>query len=388
MDKSILSRRIQELPPYLFADLDRKKNELRARGVDIIDLTVGDPDQPTPEFIIKEMKKWLDVPQMHRYPSYEGTLEFRKAVADWYKKRFNVTLNPESEVIALIGSKEGIAHLPMGIINPGDVALVPDPAYPVYSIGVHFAGGKPFIMPLLKENNFLPDFSQIQSNLASDAKLLYLNYPNNPTSATATIEFFKEAIKFAEEKNIIICHDAAYTEITTSEDFKPPSILEVEGAKERCIEFHTLSKTFNMTGWRIGFAVGNAELISALKKVKTNIDSGVFTAIQMTGILALKKYDEVVKRQRKLFQKRRKIFEEGLKKLGINVFPSKATFYVWAETPDGESSKNFANRLLEAGVGVTPGNGFGRYGEGYFRISLTADDKTLEEAIRRIKKAL
>lgn len=388
MKENIFSARIQELPPYLFADLDRKKSELRAKGVDIIDLTVGDPDQPTPKFIIKEMKKWLDVPQMHRYPSYEGTLEFRKAAADWYKKRFNVSLNPETEVIALIGSKEGIAHLPIGIINPGDVALVPDPAYPVYSIGIHFAGGKSFIMPLLKENNFLPDFSQIQNNLAKDTKLLYLNYPNNPTSATATREFFESAIKFAEENNIIICHDAAYTEIITSDEFKPPSILEVEGAKERCIEFHTLSKTFNMTGWRIGFAVGNSNLISALKKVKTNIDSGVFTAIQMTGITALRHYDKVVKKQKKLIKKRRKIFEKGLKKLGINVFTSNATFYVWAETPDGESSKNFANRLLEGGVGVTPGNGFGRYGEGYFRVSLTADTEILEEAITRIKKIL
>jgi LL-diaminopimelate aminotransferase len=388
MIENIFSERIKELPPYLFADLDRKKSELRAKGVDIIDLTVGDPDQPTPKFIIKEMKKWLEVPQMHRYPSYDGTLEFRKAAAEWYKKRFNVNLNPETEVIALIGSKEGIAHLPIGVINPGDVALVPDPAYPVYSIGVHFAGGKSFIMPLLKENNFLPDFSQIQNNLARDAKLLFLNYPNNPTSATATIDFFKNALKFAEENNILVCHDAAYTEITTTDEVKPPSILEVDGAKERCIEFHTLSKTFNMTGWRIGFAVGNSDLISALKKVKTNIDSGVFTAIQMTGITALKEYDEVVEKQRKLFKKRRKIFEKGLKKIGINVFTSNATFYVWAETPGGESSRNFANRLLEAGVGVTPGIGFGRYGEGYFRVALTADAEILEEAITRIKKIL
>lgn len=388
MVENIFSKRIQELPPYLFADLDRKKNELRSKGIDIIDLTVGDPDQPTPKFIIKEMKKWLDMPQMHRYPSYEGTLEFRKAAAEWYKKRFNVNLNPETEVIALIGSKEGIAHLPLGVINPGDVALVPDPAYPVYSIGVHFAGGKSFIMPLLKENNFLPDLSQIQKNLAESTKLLYLNYPNNPTSATASQEFFKSAIKFAEENDIIICHDAAYTEISTSDDFKPPSILQVEGAKERCIEFHTLSKTFNMTGWRIGFAVGNAELISALKKVKTNIDSGVFTAIQMAGVSALKKYDEVVKRQKKLIKKRRKIFETGLKKLGFDVFTSTATFYVWAKTPNGESSRSFANRLLEAGVAVTPGNGFGRYGEGYFRVSLTVKTELLEEAITRIKKIL
>lgn len=388
MNEDIFSKRIQELPPYLFADLDRKKSELRAKGVDIIDLTVGDPDQPTPKFIIKEMKKWLDEPRMHRYPSYEGTIEFRNAVAEWYKKRFNVTLNPETEVVALIGSKEGIAHLPLATINPGDVALVPDPAYPVYSIGVHFAGGKSFIMPLLRENNFLPDFSQIPDNLAKNAKLLYLNYPNNPTSATATLDFFKNAVKFTEQNGIIICHDAAYTEITTSSDYISPSILQIEGAKERCIEFHTLSKTFNMTGWRIGFAVGDEKLISALKKVKTNIDSGVFTAIQMAGISALKKYEEVVEKQRKLFRKRRKIFEQGLKKLGLDVFISKATFYIWSKTPAGESSKSFANRLLEAGVAVTPGNGFGRYGEGYFRVSVTVETELLEEALTRIKKIL
>jgi len=388
MIKNIFSKRIQELPPYLFADLDKKKSELRAKGVDIIDLTVGDPDQPTPGFIIREMKKWLDVPQMHRYPSYEGTIEFRRAAAEWYKKRFNVELNPETEVVALIGSKEGIAHLPIGIIDPGDVALVPDPAYPVYSIGVHFAGGKSFLMPLLRENNFLPDLSQIQKNLARDTKLMYLNYPNNPTSATADIEFFKNAVEFARENNIIICHDAAYTEITTSDDFTPPSILEVEGAKERCIEFHTLSKTFNMTGWRIGFAVGNSNLISALKKVKTNIDSGVFTAIQMAGIAALKKYEDVVKKQRKLIKKRRKIFETGLKKLGIDVFSSRATFYVWARIPGKQGTREFADRLLEAGVAVTPGNGFGRYGEGYFRVSLTVDTDILDEALTRIRKVL
>jgi LL-diaminopimelate aminotransferase len=334
------------------------------------------------------MKKWLDVPQMHRYPSYEGTIEFRRAAAEWYKKRFNVELNPETEVVALIGSKEGIAHLPIGIIDPGDVALVPDPAYPVYSIGVHFAGGKSFLIPLLRENNFLPDLSQIQKNLARDTKLMYLNYPNNPTSATADIEFFKNAVEFARENNIIICHDAAYTEITTSDDFTPPSILEVEGAKERCIEFHTLSKTFNMTGWRIGFAVGNSNLISALKKVKTNIDSGVFTAIQMAGIAALKKYEDVVKKQRKLIKKRRKIFETGLKKLGIDVFSSRATFYVWARIPGKQGTREFADRLLEAGVAVTPGNGFGRYGEGYFRVSLTVDTDILDEALTRIRKVL
>lgn len=388
MIDQIFSKRIQELPPYLFADLDRKKSELRAKGVDIIDLTVGDPDQPTPRFIIKEMKKWLDDPQTHRYPSYEGTIEFRCAVANWYKKRFNVELDPEREVVALIGSKEGIAHLPIGIINPGDVALVPDPAYPVYSIGVHFAGGRSFIMPLLKENKFLPDFSEIQHNLAKDAKLLYLNYPNNPTSATADIEFLKRAIKFAEDNNIIICSDAAYTEITTPEAPPQPSILQVEGARERAIEFHTLSKTFNMTGWRIGFAVGNADIVSALKKVKTNIDSGAFTAIQLAGVQALNNYEKVVVKQKRLIKRRRKIFVNGLKKLGIDVFPSDATFYVWASVPKGESSKSFANRLLEAGVAVTPGNGFGRYGEGYFRVSLTVSDELLEEALQRIKKIL
>ncbi|HEY4716635.1 MAG TPA: LL-diaminopimelate aminotransferase [bacterium] len=382
------SNRIQDLPPYLFADIDRKKRELKAAGVEIIDLTVGDPDRPTPGFIIKEMKKWLDNPLTHRYPSYEGTIEFRGAVAQWYKNRFGVDIDPETEVVTLIGSKEGIAHLPLAVINPGDIALVPDPAYPVYNIGVHFAGGKAFIMPLLRENNFLPDFELIQKDLAMNAKLLFLNYPNNPTSATSSPEFFETATKYAMDRKLILCHDAAYSEVFTSKASKPSSILQVEGAKECAIEFHSLSKTFNMTGWRIGFAAGNAEVVQALKRVKTNVDSGVFTAIQMAGITALKGYSRVNKQQQSLFRERRKVMTDGLKKIGIDVFQSYATFYIWARTPDGETSKAFANRLLEAGVAVTPGNGFGRYGEGYFRISLTTDTKNLKEAIYRIKKNL
>ncbi len=386
MFKIELADRIKGLPPYLFAEIDRLKQEVKDRGVDIIDLGVGDPDMPTPERIISAAKKGLDDPKNHRYPSYEGLLEFRSSVARWYKKRFGVDLDPATEVVSLIGSKEGIAHIPLAFNNPGDYNLVPDPGYPVYNTGTLFAGGESYFMPLLKENNFLPDIDNIPASVAERSKLLFINYPNNPTSATAHRDFFEKVIDFAREHNIIVCHDAAYSEIAY-DGYRPMSFLEVKGAKEVGVEFHSLSKTYNMTGWRIGFAAGNREVISALGKVKTNIDSGVFQAIQYAGIEALDGDQSCVAEVTRIYQERRDILVDGLNDAGLVVEPPKATFYLWIPVPEGYTSQGFATHLLtSAGIVVTPGNGFGKAGEGYIRMAMTVGKERLEEAVERIKK--
>ncbi|AEH44633.1 LL-diaminopimelate aminotransferase [Thermodesulfatator indicus DSM 15286] len=378
------SERLQKLPPYLFVELDRMKAEVQAKGVDVIDLGVGDPDLPTPSHIVEAAKKALDKPENHHYPSSAGMLSFRQAAANWMKNRFGVELDPQKEVVALIGSKEGIAHFPLAFVNPGDVVLVPTPAYPVYHIGTLFAGGETYYMPLLPENNFLPDLKSIPEDILSRAKILWLNYPNNPTAAVADKNFFAEVIAFAKEHNLIVAHDAAYTELFF-DDYVPPSILEVEGAKEVAIEFHSLSKTYCMTGWRIAFAVGNETLVTGLTKVKNNVDSGAFQVVQEAAIAALTGDQQCVADFRNIFKKRRNVLVEGLKKLGFQVEAPKATFYVWARVPEGYTSADFAAKLLkEAGIVVTPGNGFGEPGEGFFRVALTVDEKRLEEAIKRI----
>ena len=380
------SQRIAQLPPYLFAQIDKKKKEKLDQGADVIDLGVGDPDIPTPKPIVEAMKRAVEKPENHRYPSYEGMLSFRQAVADWYKKRFGVDLDPQKEVIALIGSKEGIAHFPLAFVNPGDVVLCPDPAYPVYKIGTLFAGGEPYILPLKEENNFLPDFRSVPKDVLKRAKIIWVNYPNNPTSAKATKEFYKELIEWAKENRIIVASDLAYSEIYFGEE-KPPSILEIEGAKDVAIEFHSLSKTYNMTGWRIGMAVGNEKLIAGLGKVKTNVDSGQFQAIQEAGITALNLPEQEVQSIRDLYRERRKVMVEALERAGLEVYPSDATFYLWVKVPKGYSSAQFVERLLEeCAIVCTPGNGFGEHGEGYFRISLTVSTERLLEASERIKK--
>ncbi len=386
MSRFPLSTRIQSLPPYLFAELDRKKEEVRARGVDIIDLGVGDPDRPTPKFIVARMKREAAVPANHRYPSYEGLLAFRKAAAQWYKRRFGVSLDPSSEVVALIGSKEGIAHFPLAFVNPGDTVLVPDPGYPVYHIATMFAGGKSHFLPLRRENGFLPDLDAVPRSVLAKAKILFLNYPNNPTSAVADRAFYRKVLGLAEEHDLIVAHDVAYTEIYFDGN-KPRSILEFPGAKNRCIEFHSLSKTYNMTGWRIGFAVGNAGLVSGLGKVKTNVDSGVFQAVQGAGIAALSEGDRSTEGIRRVYQERRDLLIPGLRALGLDpVFPQ-ATFYVWIPVPKGYTSASFCAHLLEkAGIVTTPGNGFGKSGEGYIRIALTKDKGRIREALGRIRK--
>ncbi|QID32739.1 LL-diaminopimelate aminotransferase [Pampinifervens florentissimum] len=379
------AQRIKALPPYLFAQIDQKKREKLAQGVDIIDLGVGDPDIPTPKPIVEAMQRAVEKPEHHRYPSYEGMLSFRQAVADWYKRRFGVELDPQKEVVALIGSKEGIAHFPLAFVNPGDVVLCPDPAYPVYKIGTLFAGGEPYILPLKEENGFLPDFKSVPKDVLKRAKIIWVNYPNNPTSATATESFYKELIEWARENNIIVASDLAYSEIYFGNE-KPMSILQIEGAKEVAIEFHSFSKTFNMTGWRLGMAVGNEKLIAGLGKVKTNVDSGQFQAIQEAGIKALSLPEEELQKIRNTYKERRSAMVKALEEVGLRVYPSDATFYLWVKVPEGYTSAEFVSRLLdECGIVCTPGNGFGEYGEGYFRISLTVPTQRLLEAVERIK---
>ncbi|MCS7306930.1 MAG: LL-diaminopimelate aminotransferase [Aquificaceae bacterium] len=379
------SERIKSLPPYLFAQIDKKKREKLSQGVDLIDLGVGDPDLPTPKPIVEAMKTAVEKPEHHRYPSYEGMLSFRKAVADWYKRRFGVELDPESEVITLIGSKEGIAHFPLAFVNPGDVVLCPDPAYPVYKIGTIFAGGEPYFLPLKKENQFLPDFKSVPKEVLRRAKIIWVNYPNNPTSATADEGFYRELIDWAKENGIIVASDLAYSEVYFG-DKKPMSILQIEGAKEVAIEFHSLSKTYNMTGWRLGMAVGNKDLVAGLGKVKTNVDSGQFQAVQEAGITALNLPEEEVENIRSVYKERRHAMVKALEEVGLEVYKSDATFYLWVSVPKGYTSAEFVSRLLdECGIVCTPGNGFGDSGEGYFRISLTVPTQRLLEAVERIR---
>jgi len=382
-----IAQRIETIPPYLFAEIDKKKEEAIKRGVDIINLGIGDPDQPTPNNIIEKLRESVKDPKTHDYPPYAGTAEFRQAVSLWYKNRFGVDLDPDNEVMALIGSKEGIAHIFLAFIDPGDFSLIPDPGYPVYKTGTLFANGFPYIMPLLEENNFLPNLEKIDEEIAQRAKLMFINYPNNPTAAIAGKNFFEKVVKFAKKYDILVCHDFAYSEMTF-DGYKANSFLEIDGAKEVGIEFHSLSKTYNMTGWRLGFAVGNKEAISALSIIKTNVDSGVFKAIQEAGIQALTGPQDNIENMNKIYTGRRNVVINGLNKLGWNLKPTKATFYIWISTLNKMNSIEFSNLLLEkTGIIVTPGIGYGEYGEGYVRIALTVDEKRLEEAIERMEKA-
>jgi len=383
-----VSERLKALPPYLFRELDRLRDEVKASGVDIIDFGVGDPDLPTPRHIVEAIKKAVENPSTHRYPSYSGMNDFRDAVARWYERRFGVKLDPPTEVITLIGSKEGIAHIPLAFLNPGDVSLVPSPAYPVYHTGTILASGISYFMPLEEKNGFLPNLNAIPEDVAQKAKLMFLNYPNNPTSAVADREFFEKVVAFAKKYDVIVCHDAAYSELAF-DGYKPMSFMEVDGAKEIGIEFHSLSKTYNMTGWRLGFAVGNAEVVRALGQVKSNVDSGAFNAVQIAGIAALEGNQDCVVEMCRIYQERRDILVAGLREVGLNPQIPKATFYVWCPVPDGMSSTEFSMRLLkEAGIVVTPGNGFGDPGEGYVRFALTVSKERTEEAIERMKKLI
>ncbi|MFP4035965.1 MAG: LL-diaminopimelate aminotransferase [Desulfobacteraceae bacterium] len=380
------AERLKKLPAYLFKEIDRKKEEIKAGGVDIIDLGVGDPDLPTPAHIVEELARAGWDPANHRYPSYSGMHDFRDAVARWYGERFGVSLDPAAEVVSLIGSKEGLAHFPLAFIDPGDVALVPTPAYPVYNAAVIFAGGRSIFMPLLQENGFLPDLDSVPEETARAARMMFINYPNNPTAATADRSFFERVVDFASRHDIIVCHDAAYTEMAY-DGYRPPSLLEVDGGVEVGIEFHSLSKTYNMTGWRIGCAAGNRKLVEGLGAVKSNIDSGVFQAVQRAGVAALTGDQACVRENMEVYTRRRDLMVEGLAAAGLKVERPKATFYLWVPTPGGLSSAETAERLLDQGVVVTPGRGFGDPGEGFFRIALTQGRERLAEAVERFKAA-
>ncbi|QER42703.1 LL-diaminopimelate aminotransferase [Thermodesulfobacterium sp. TA1] len=378
-----LSNRLKKVPPYLFVEIDRLKSEKLKEGADVIDLGIGDPDLPTPAEIIEVAKRALEKPENHKYPSNAGAFFYRKACADYMKRRFGLDFDPDTEVTTLIGSKEGIAHFPIAFINPGDVVLCPDPGYPVYHLGAIFTDGEPFYLPLTWENDFLPDFSKVPTEILEKTKILWLNYPNNPTGATSPKEFFKEVVALAKKYGFIIAHDAAYIEMYYEEP--PISIFEVEGAKEVAIEFHSLSKTFCMTGWRIGFAVGNASLVSALAKVKSNMDSGAFTAIQEAGAYALNNLEKITPPLIKVFKERRDFLCAELERLGYQFKKPSATFYLWVKVPGGMNSKEFCKKVLQdLAIVVTPGVGFGAAGEGYFRIALTVDIERMKEAVRRL----
>ncbi|MDR1168682.1 MAG: LL-diaminopimelate aminotransferase [Heliobacteriaceae bacterium] len=382
-----VSERLEKIPPYLFAEIDRKIAQARAKGIDIISLGIGDPDKPTLPPIVEEMHRAVDNPANHDYPPYNGTEKFRKASADWMKCRFGVEVDADTEVLANIGSKEAIAHIFFAFVDAGDYTLIPDPGYPVYKNATIFAGGTPYQMPLLEENGFLPDFDKIPPEIAQKSKLMFLNYPNNPTGAVADLEFFKKAVDFCKKYDILLCHDQAYCEMTY-DGYIAPSVLEVEGAKDIAIEFFSHSKSYNMTGWRVGFVAGNADAVKALGTIKNNIDSGVFKAVQDAAATAYDVDMSYICDLNKMYQQRRDAAEAGLKELGWSIKPSKATFYLWLPVPKGYTSEEFVTLMLEkAHVVVPPGNGYGQYGEGYFRIALTKDIETIRECINRMKNA-
>jgi LL-diaminopimelate aminotransferase len=379
-----LSTRIDRVPPYPFVEITRKINQKRAEGVDVITFAIGDPDIPTPKHIMDSLHAASDVPANHRYPESDGLPEFRQAVADWYQRRFGLTFDRDKEVLPLLGSKEGIANIAYALIDQGDVALVPDPGYPVYSIATMFAGGEPYLMPLTEENDFLPDLNAIPEDVLRRSKVLWINYPNNPTAAVADISFYEEVVAFAKKWDLAVCHDAAYSEVAF-DGYKPVSFLQVEGARDVGIEFHSLSKSYNMTGWRIGMAVGNAELIRGLFVIKSNVDSGVNQAIQRMGITALKGDQACIADNTATYQRRRDRLVEALRACGLRVQSPKASLYVWARVPEGFTSAEFAARLIDdIGVVVTPGPNFGKSGEGYVRLSITAPDDRVDEGAQRM----
>jgi len=380
------SERLKALPPYLFVEIDRSKRRALEAGRDVINLGVGDPDRPTLPFIVERAREAVADPSCHRYPFDAGVPEFRSAVAGFMKGRYGVDLDPASEVLTTIGAKDGIAHFPLAVMNPGDVGLVPRPGYPVYNSGVIFAGGRPEYIPLRADGGWWIDPDRIDDDLARRARLIYVNYPNNPTAAVADLDAYRRLVAWAGRREVIIACDAAYNEVYF--DDPPPSILQVAGARDVAVEFHSLSKTFNMTGWRLGFAVGNPDLLLALEKIKSNVDSGQFNALQWAGVAALEGYGRPeVAEQRRIYAERRDVLCRGLGRLGFQVETPRATFYVWGRCPDGVDSMTFAKRCLEeADVVFIPGVGFGEPGEGYFRAALTVEAERIAEVVERLSK--
>ena len=380
--------RLKQLPPYLFIELDKAKRKLAAEGKDVIDLGIGDPDLPTSAEVIARLKETVDDPANHRYSMTEGMKVLREAIAKWYAKRFNVTLNPDTEVLPLLGSKEGIAHLPWAITNPGDAVLVPDPCYPPYRSGTILAGAEVVPMPLLEENGFFPDLGDISQKAIRRAKVMFLNSPNNPTSAVYPLERLQEALDLAKEYGFAVAHDAAYSEIAY-DGVKPASFLQLPDAKDHGVEFHSLSKTYNMTGWRIGWVCGNAAIVAALSQLKSNLDSGIFQPIQLAGIRAIEAGDAALQETIAVYQKRRDLIVNGLAKAGWKVAKPQASPYIWTRVPTQESSMEFATRVMkQTNVVITPGVGFGPSGEGYVRMSLTLPTDRIEEAVGRLSKSL
>jgi LL-diaminopimelate aminotransferase len=379
-----LAKRIEKLPPYLFAEISRKIAEKRAQGVDVVSFAVGDPDMPTPSHVVDALCQAARDPANHRYPETDGLPDLRRAIARWYEQRFDVSLDPDREVLPLIGSKEGIGHIALCFIDPGDLALVPDPGYPVYSGGTMFAGGDCYFLPLTEENDFLPDLEAIPEAVARRAKLMWISYPNNPTGAVAELDFFEQVVRFAKEHGIAVCHDAPYTEVAF-DGYRPVSFLQAAGARDVGVEFHSFSKSYNMTGWRIGMVVGNTTMVDALMRVKSNLDSGIPQAIQRMAIAALEGPQECIAEHNAIYQRRRDRLVAALAGMGLRVRPPKASLYLWARLPEGRTSLEFASRLLDdIGVVVTPGIGYGPHGEGYVRLSLTIPDEQMEEGLRRL----
>jgi LL-diaminopimelate aminotransferase len=382
------AKRIEKLPPYLFAEIDRKVAEAKARGADIISFGVGDPDLPTPPHVVEALARAAADPGTHRYPSYTGMPAFREAIASWYGRRFGVALDADEQVQPLVGSKEGIFHLPVAFVDPGDVALIPDPGYPVYETGTILAGGEPLLLPLTPDNGYVPDLDAIPGDKLERAKVLWMNYPSNPTAACVDVDVFRRAVDFCRTHDLLLAHDAAYTEITF-DDYVAPSALEPEGAKDCVVEFHSLSKTYNMTGWRIGWVAGAPPAIEALKRLKTNIDSGIFDAVQRAGIAALEGPQDHLRSNVETYRRRRDLLCDGLKSMGVVVDPPRGSIYVWVPVPDGHTSESFTELLLnEAAIVVAPGNGYGPSGQGFVRFSLTLADDRLEEGVERLRKVV
>ncbi len=382
------AKRIEKLPPYLFAEIDRKVAEARARGADIISFGVGDPDLPSPPHVVEALADAAADPATHRYPSYTGMLAFRDSIASWYERRFGVGLDPSEEIQPLVGSKEGIFHLPVAFVDPGDVALIPDPGYPVYETGTILSHGEPVLLPLTPENGFVPDLDAIPRETLERARVLWLNYPSNPTAACVDVDFFQRAVDFCRAHDLLLAHDAAYTEITFDE-YVAPSALQAEGAMECVVEFHSLSKTYNMTGWRIGWVAGAPVAVEALKRLKTNIDSGIFDAVQRAGIAAIEGPQDHLRSSIETYRRRRDLLCDGLKSMGVVVEPPRGSIYVWVPVPDGHTSESFTELLLnEAAIVVAPGNGYGPSGQGFVRFSLTLADDRLEEGVERLRKVV
>ena len=378
------SERLGKLAPYPFVEISRILAEKRAAGEDVVTFGIGDPDIPTPSHVIDRLVKASYTPANHRYPESDGLPECREAIATWYENRFGVKLDGATETLPLIGAKEGIGHIAFAFLDPGDLALVPDPAYPVYGVGTMFAGAQSYAMPLVEENGWLPDLEAIPPEVARDAKLMWLNYPNNPTSAIATADYYKKVIDFARQYDVAVLHDAAYSEVVY-DGYVAPSFMELDGAKEVGMEFHSLSKCFNMTGWRFGMAVGNSDMIKALFQIKANIDSGIPQAIQEMAIEALTGPQDAIDNNNAIYQRRRDKLVDVLTKLGLRVTPPKACLYVWARVPEGYTSAEFAGRLLaEKTIVVTPGSSYGKYGEGYIRFSLTTPDERVDTGVERL----